>query len=101
MDPNSSKRRIESRVEKILHADLDTIYVQDPWFFKDFGDKTKAVFTKLSDDGDINTLNTTSLYTMLMNLYSNRKIGFVIDPAWDRVVEFFRGLEKVEMHRVL
>lgn len=99
LDPDVNKRRIDSRVLKILRSGEDTIYVEDPWFFIDFGHINTPSFKRISDYGDINVKHT---YKDLISLNGdNQKIGFVINPKCERALDYLKGRKDVVVRRVI
>lgn len=101
LDPDISKRRWGSRIERILRSHVDVIYVQDPWFFKEFGCEVTAHISSIVPRGTTNGLNTKLTYQSLIDANPKTKLGFVLDPGWERAVDYFKSLPNANIIRVV
>lgn len=91
---NTHPRKLESRVGKILSSNVQTLYVEDPWFIRDFGISVKSLLKSLwrCEYGIPEDLNDLPFDNIISNHKKGETIGFVLDPSWKRSIDYFNTL---------
>lgn len=99
LDPDVNKRRIDARVLKILNAVEDCVYVEDPWFFRDYGHVKAPYFKRIGDFGKINIKHTYK--DIISGRDTTTKIGFVLHPKYSYALDYLKGRRDVEVIRLV